>query len=138
MVGVLIEGGHHVFRRVFELLTGRNPVPVVICDGSGRAADLLAFMCRYAGPDGFVYYVYLIYFSKRIYSFASILFFSDLVPNLRRQVVSNIARTFQLTQPEAETLYLDMKLCMRRRDLVSVNIFKSDLLWSCLGGDTQG
>ncbi|VUZ41664.1 unnamed protein product, partial [Hymenolepis diminuta] len=96
VVGVLIEGGHHTFRRVFDLLTGRNPVPVVICDGSGRAADLLSFMCRYAGSDG------------------------DLVPNLRRQVVTNIARTFQLNQVEAETLYLDMKLCMRRRDLLSV------------------
>lgn len=54
VVGVLIEGGHHTFRRVFDLLTGRNPVPVVICDGSGRAADLLSFMCRYAGSDGLV------------------------------------------------------------------------------------
>lgn len=45
--------------------------------------------------------------------------FRDLVPNLRRQVIGNIARTFQLKQVEAETLYLDMKLCMRRRDLVS-------------------
>ncbi|VDO02636.1 unnamed protein product [Rodentolepis nana] len=96
VVGVLIEGGHQTFRTVFELLTGRNPVPVVICDGSGRAADLLAFMYRYAGPDG------------------------DLAPNLRRQVIGNTARTFQLKQAEAETLYLDMKLCMRRRDLLSV------------------
>lgn len=54
VVGVLIEGGHQTFRTVFELLTGRNPVPVVICDGSGRAADLLAFMYHYAGPDGSV------------------------------------------------------------------------------------
>nr|CDS28709.2 transient receptor potential cation channel [Hymenolepis microstoma] len=96
VVGVLIEGGHHTFRRVFDLLTGQNPVPVVICDGSGRAADLLAFMFRYANPDG------------------------DLVPTLRRQVLSNIARIFQLNRSEAESLYLDMKLCMRRRDLLSV------------------
>ncbi len=52
VVGVLVEGGHQTFRTVFELLTGRNPVPVVICDGSGRAADLLAFMYHYAGSDG--------------------------------------------------------------------------------------
>ena len=52
VVGLLIEGGHQTFRTVFELLTGRNPVPVVICDGSGRAADLLAFMYHYASPDG--------------------------------------------------------------------------------------
>uniref|UniRef100_A0A0R3TI71 LSDAT_euk domain-containing protein n=1 Tax=Rodentolepis nana TaxID=102285 RepID=A0A0R3TI71_RODNA len=96
VVGVLIEGGQHAFRRVLDLLTGENPIPVVICDGSGRAADLLAFMSRYADSDG------------------------DLVPKLRRQVVANIERTFQLNRSEAESLYLDMKGCMCRRDLLSV------------------
>lgn len=41
------------------------------------------------------------------------------MPNLRRQVIANIGRTFQIKQAEAESLYLDMKLCMKRRDLVS-------------------
>ena len=52
IVGVLLEGGTQTFRTVFELVTGRNPVPIVVCDGSGRAADLLAFMHRYANEDG--------------------------------------------------------------------------------------
>ncbi|VDL92211.1 unnamed protein product, partial [Schistocephalus solidus] len=97
VVGVLIEGGHQTFRTVFELVTGRNPVPVVICDGSGRAADFLAFMHRYVGPDG------------------------DLPGPLRQQIIANLARTFQIKQTAAEGLYLDMKLCMKRRDLVSLS-----------------
>ncbi|KAL3306898.1 Transient receptor putative cation channel subfamily M member 3, partial [Cichlidogyrus casuarinus] len=54
VVGLLIEGGAQTFRSVFELVTGRKPVPIVICDGSGRAADLLAFMHRFCNEDGFV------------------------------------------------------------------------------------
>ncbi|KAH9277467.1 Transient receptor potential cation channel trpm [Echinococcus granulosus] len=96
VVGVLIEGGVQTFRRVFELLTGSIPVPVVICDGSGRAADLLAFMCRHVGPDG------------------------DLVPNLRRAMIASIEKTFQLGNDMAESVYSDMNLCMKFRHLMSV------------------
>ena len=52
VVAILVEGGMQAFRWVFELVTDENPVPVVVCDGSGRAADLLAFMHRYSDEDG--------------------------------------------------------------------------------------
>ncbi|KAL5968836.1 Transient receptor potential channel [Taenia solium] len=52
VVGVLIGGGVQTFRPVFELPTSSKPV--VICDGSGRAADLLAFMYGHAESDGLV------------------------------------------------------------------------------------
>ncbi|TNN20175.1 Transient receptor potential cation channel subfamily M member 7 isoform 2 [Schistosoma japonicum] len=96
IVGVLLEGGTQTFRTVFELVTGRNPVPIVVCDGSGRAADLLAFMHRYANEDG------------------------DLSAQLRDQMVANISRTFQIRRFEAEGLYSELKLCMKRRHLISV------------------
>lgn len=46
VVCLVIEGGTHTIRAVLEYVTDTPPVPVVICDGSGRAADLLAFTHR--------------------------------------------------------------------------------------------
>lgn len=43
VVSLVIEGGTHTIRAVLEYVTDTPPVPVVVCDGSGRAADLLAF-----------------------------------------------------------------------------------------------
>ncbi|THD19758.1 TRPM3 [Fasciola hepatica] len=96
IVGVLLEGGAQTFRTVFELVTGRNPVPVVVCDGSGRAADLLAFMHRYANEDG------------------------DLPGPLKEQMIGTIGRTFQLRRADSEGLYSELRLCMKRRRLISV------------------
>lgn len=44
VVCLVIEGGTNTIRSVLEYVTDTPPVPVVVCDGSGRAADLLAFM----------------------------------------------------------------------------------------------
>ncbi|KAL3318914.1 Transient receptor putative cation channel subfamily M member 3 [Cichlidogyrus casuarinus] len=96
VVGLLIEGGAQTFRTVFELVTGRNPVPIVICDGSGRAADLLAFMHRFCNDDG------------------------DLPASLKEQILMTIGRTFQLNKQGADSLYMEMRLCMKRKDLISV------------------
>lgn len=52
MVGVVIEGGANTIRTVLEYVTDSKPVPVVICDGSGRAADLLAFTHKYVQDNG--------------------------------------------------------------------------------------
>lgn len=47
IVCLVIEGGTNTIRAVLEYVTDEPPVPVVVCDGSGRAADLIAFMCKY-------------------------------------------------------------------------------------------
>lgn len=44
LVCLVIEGGTNTIRAVLEYVTDDPPVPVVVCDGSGRAADLIAFM----------------------------------------------------------------------------------------------
>lgn len=44
VVCLVIEGGTNTIRAVLEYVTDDPPVPVVVCDGSGRAADLLAFV----------------------------------------------------------------------------------------------
>lgn len=43
-MALVIEGGTNTIRSVLEYVTDDPPVPVVVCDGSGRAADLIAFM----------------------------------------------------------------------------------------------
>lgn len=47
VVALVIEGGTNTIRAVLEYVTDDPPVPVVVCDGSGRAADLIAFMHKY-------------------------------------------------------------------------------------------
>ena len=47
LVCLVIEGGTNTIRSVLEYVTATPPVPVVVCDGTGRAADLLAFAHKY-------------------------------------------------------------------------------------------
>ena len=44
VVCLVIEGGMNTIRAVLEYVTDTPPVPVVVCDGSGRAADIIAFV----------------------------------------------------------------------------------------------
>lgn len=54
VVCLMMEGGTNTIRSVLDCLTDQQPVPVVVCDGSGRASDLLAFTHKYAQDDGYV------------------------------------------------------------------------------------
>lgn len=47
VVCLVIEGGTNTIRAVLEYVTDTPPVPVVVCDGSGRAADLIAFVHKW-------------------------------------------------------------------------------------------
>jgi DUF917 family protein len=49
LVCLVIEGGTNTIQSVLVNVQSKPlPVPVVICDGSGRAADLIAFTHKYA------------------------------------------------------------------------------------------
>jgi transient receptor potential cation channel subfamily M protein 3 len=52
VVSLVMEGGSNTIRMALECVTDNPPVPLVVCDGSGRAADLLAFTHKYAQEDG--------------------------------------------------------------------------------------
>lgn len=55
VVCLMMEGGTNTIRSVLDCLTDPvQPVPVVVCDGSGRAADLLAFTHKFTQDDGYV------------------------------------------------------------------------------------
>ena len=45
-VCVCLEGGVNTIRVVLENVTHDPPIPVVIADGSGRAANLIAYAYR--------------------------------------------------------------------------------------------
>lgn len=52
VVYLILEGGCNTIRLVLDCVMETPPFPVVIVDGSGRAADLLAFAHKYASDDG--------------------------------------------------------------------------------------
>lgn len=52
VVCLILEGGPNVISIVLESLKEEPPVPVVVCDGSGRASDILSFAHRYCEEDG--------------------------------------------------------------------------------------
>ncbi|MED6290550.1 Transient receptor putative cation channel subfamily M member 1 [Characodon lateralis] len=47
LVCLILEGGPNVISIVLESLKEEPPVPVVVCDGSGRASDIISFAHRY-------------------------------------------------------------------------------------------
>ena len=44
---MIIEGGTNTIQTVLVNVNDTPPVPVVVCDGSGRAADLIAYAHKY-------------------------------------------------------------------------------------------
>ena len=54
LVSVVIEGGASTIRNILNNVTSRPPIPVVVFDGTGRAADIIAFTHKYASEDGYV------------------------------------------------------------------------------------
>lgn len=52
VVYLILEGGCNTIRTVLDCVMENPPFPVVVIDGSGRAADLLAFAHKYANDDG--------------------------------------------------------------------------------------
>lgn len=54
VVCLIVEGGPNVISIVLESLREEPPVPVVVCDGSGRASDIISFAHKYSEIEGWV------------------------------------------------------------------------------------
>lgn len=52
VVGLIVEGGPNVISIVLECLREEPPLPIVVCDGSGRASDILSFAHKYSEEGG--------------------------------------------------------------------------------------
>uniref|UniRef100_A0A3B5A7H8 TRPM SLOG domain-containing protein n=1 Tax=Stegastes partitus TaxID=144197 RepID=A0A3B5A7H8_9TELE len=94
VVCLIVEGGPNVITIVLESLKEEPPVPVVVCDGSGRASDIISFAHRYCEDDGLV---------------------SD---NIKDQLLVTIQKTFNYSRSQAQQLFLMVMECMKKRALV--------------------
>ncbi|CAL8243612.1 unnamed protein product [Lota lota] len=96
LVCLILEGGPNVISIVLESLREEPPVPVVVCDGSGRASDIISFAHRYSKEDGLV---------------------SDSV---RDQLLVTIQKTFSYNRAQAQQIFLMVMECMKKRSLITV------------------
>ncbi|XP_059533913.1 transient receptor potential cation channel subfamily M member 1 isoform X2 [Myotis daubentonii] len=96
VVGLVVEGGPNVFSVVLEYLREEPPVPVVVCDGSGRASDILSFAHKYCEEGGVI------------------------SEPLRDQLLVTIQKTFNYGRTQALQLLAAVAECMKRKALVTV------------------
>ncbi|XP_014296022.1 transient receptor potential cation channel trpm isoform X2 [Microplitis demolitor] len=102
VVALVIEGGTNTVRSVLEYVTDDPPVPVVVCDGTGRAADIIAFMHKYAveGDSDST---------------------SDVrLESMKEHLFEKIKDTFKVSQEQAAQLYSELLQCTRKKHLITV------------------
>eukprot|EP00057_Strongylocentrotus_purpuratus_P026830 XP_011681304.1 PREDICTED: transient receptor potential cation channel subfamily M member 3 [Strongylocentrotus purpuratus] len=96
VVTVVVEGGANVVRTVLANVSGDPPIPVVVFDGTGRAADIIAFMHKYSNDSG------------------------TLSAPLKEQLLETIKHTFDFTLVQSETLYHELEQCMKNKEMITV------------------
>ncbi|CAL4083894.1 unnamed protein product [Meganyctiphanes norvegica] len=101
VVCVVIEGGPQTIRQVLELVTDNPPIPVVVCDGTGRAADIIAFLHKYAGLN--------------------------MIEANQDTIIVSIMNIFELKEPQAKKLFSELLQCMRKKELIYVYRLKEGL-----------
>ncbi|KAK6051867.1 hypothetical protein COOONC_10628 [Cooperia oncophora] len=96
VVCVVLEGGAFTIKVVHDYITSTPRIPVVICDGSGRAADLLAFTHHAIGDDG------------------------KLTDSVRNQLMSLVEMVFNYDEKNAARIVRQLIDCARQRNLMTV------------------
>ncbi|XP_069772735.1 transient receptor potential cation channel subfamily M member 3 [Narcine bancroftii] len=96
VVALIVEGGPNVISIVLEYLRDTPPVPVVVCDGSGRASDILAFAHKYSEDGGVIN------------------------ESLRDQLLVTIQKTFNYSRTQAQHLFIILMECMKKKELITV------------------
>ncbi|OWK58862.1 Transient receptor potential cation channel subfamily M member 3 [Lonchura striata] len=96
VVGLIVEGGPNVISIVLECLREEPPLPVVICDGSGRASDILSFAHKYSEEGGIIN------------------------ESLRDQLLVTIQKTFNYNRNQAHQLFVILMECMKKKELITV------------------
>ncbi|XP_056379053.1 transient receptor potential cation channel subfamily M member 3 isoform X3 [Hyla sarda] len=96
VVALIVEGGPNVISIVLEYLRDSPPVPVVVCDGSGRASDILAFGHKYSEEGGLIN------------------------ETLRDQLLVTIQKTFTYSRTQAQHLFMILMECMKKKELITV------------------
>ncbi len=101
LVCLVIEGGTNTIQTVLVNVNDKPPVPVVICDGSGRAADLIAFTHRYVNINPL---------TKK----------ATIAADIKEQLIMTIMRTFNYTKEQADYLFVQLMNCVNNKDLISI------------------
>ncbi|XP_041442670.1 transient receptor potential cation channel subfamily M member 1-like isoform X1 [Xenopus laevis] len=96
VVALIVEGGPNVITIVLECLREEPPVPVVICDGSGRASDIMSFAHKYSEEGGII------------------------TESLRDQLLVTIQKTFNYSRNQAHQLLVVLMECMKKKELITV------------------
>ncbi len=86
-------------RTVLEYVTDSPPVPVVVVEGSGRAADLIAFAHKYATETGES---------------------STVLDGMREQLLVEIQKTFKINPVQANKLLVELLQCVENADLITI------------------
>ncbi|NWS69098.1 TRPM6 protein, partial [Crotophaga sulcirostris] len=100
VVGLVVEGGPNVILMVWEYVRASPAVPVVVYEGTGRAADILAFTHKRMGDMG------------------------ELRPQVKEEVLLMIQNTFSLGQKQSNHLFHILMECMEHRE--SITIFDAE------------
>uniref|UniRef100_A0A8C1PEN9 Transient receptor potential cation channel, subfamily M, member 1b n=1 Tax=Cyprinus carpio TaxID=7962 RepID=A0A8C1PEN9_CYPCA len=96
VVCLIVEGGPNVISIVLESLREEPPVPVVVCDGSGRASDIISFAHKYSEIEGLVN------------------------EDVKEQLLVTIQKTFNYNKMQSGQILLMVIECMKKRELITV------------------
>ena len=104
----MIEGGTNTIQTVLINVNDKPPVPVVVCDGSGRAADLVAFTHRYVNINPV---------TRK----------PSMEADVKEQLILTIMKTFAYSKDQAEYLFIQLMNCINNKDLVRLFYFSATL-----------
>uniref|UniRef100_A0A8C3AAZ6 non-specific serine/threonine protein kinase n=1 Tax=Cyclopterus lumpus TaxID=8103 RepID=A0A8C3AAZ6_CYCLU len=93
VVALIFEGGPNVILTVLDYLQESPPVPVVVCEGTGRAADILAYVHKQTEEGG-------------------------LPDGVETDIIATIKKTFNFSQSDAIHLFQTLMECMKSKELV--------------------
>uniref|UniRef100_A0AAQ4RZ62 Transient receptor potential cation channel, subfamily M, member 1b n=1 Tax=Gasterosteus aculeatus aculeatus TaxID=481459 RepID=A0AAQ4RZ62_GASAC len=96
LVCMIVEGGPNVISIALESLRDDPPVPVVVCDGSGRASDIISFAHKFSEDGGMI---------------------ND---DVREQLLVTIQKTFNYSKSQSQQILLMVMECMKKRELITV------------------
>ncbi|NXH39793.1 TRPM6 protein, partial [Dicaeum eximium] len=96
VVGLVLGGGPNVILMVWEYMRASPAVPVVVYEGTGRAADILAFAHKHTGDTG------------------------DLCPQVKEEILMMIQNLFRLEQKQSSHLFHVLMECMKHRESITV------------------
>ncbi|KAF7698739.1 hypothetical protein HF521_003481 [Silurus meridionalis] len=99
VVALIFEGGPNVILTVLEYLQENPPVPVVVCEGTGRAADVLSFVHKQTEDDG------------------------SLPDGVELDIIATIKKTFNFSQNDAVHLFQTLMECMKSKELALASAF---------------